>query len=265
MSKRLSLKDLKKPDRFLHILQDASGYIEKNPRVVLWALLAIVIVLVGGGFTWSWNEKRKEAARSQYYIVSKELNDSLVKVKEEIKKPTNPKVPEPPEHLQIQTPLNVDEKLGAQIQKMKEFIQNYKNSLPAFRAQVELGNLYFDNGFYESAAEFYRAASRSAPNKIDEGLVNISLGYTLENLNQFDKAIEAFEKALKSLEPNLMSPKDKTQSSTVKGDVLLALGRVYALAQVPEKAGQMYDQVIREFPKTPFAEKAEIQKMMLGN
>lgn len=271
MSKKLDLKELKRPDRFLHILQSASSHIENNPRIVLWALLSIVVALVAGGLTWNWNEKRKDSARQELYIVTKELSENLKKVRDEAKALTQPKVdpkkpkqPEPPEQMQVHAPIQVDEKLQPQVEKVKNFIQKYDGTFSAFLAQVELGNLYYENESYESAVEWFRSASRSAPNKLDQGLVLVSLGYTHENLKQYDKAIDAFQESLKSLDSNLISPKNKTEKSLVKGDILLALGRVYMSAKVPEKATQIYDQIIKELPNTPFAEKAELQKMSVG-
>lgn len=106
---------------------------------------------------------------------------------------------------------------------------------------------------YDRSIRFYTGLIPDAPTVELEAQAKGYLAQALERLGQWDQAA-------KTLEELLTAPKGANRPLT-----LLMLGSIYQTKlQHPEKAVELYQQLIREFPKHPYVKLATIQLQHLN-
>ena len=103
-------------------------------------------------------------------------------------------------------------------------------------------------GAYDKALRFYTTRIPDAPSADMAAQAKGYLAQTLEQLGRWDQAA-------KTLEELLQAPQGSNRPL-----VLLVLGSIYQTKmQRPEKAVELYQQLVREFPQHPYVKIANIQ------
>lgn len=267
----LDRKELKRPDDFVGALRRIFDSLAQNYRV--FATLLVVFLLLGGVAVYftTRQDAKSELGRSALFLAKKSLEADLrvlvpkpvakdekpkdlksaVGGKETANKAAEKKAEEPlPETLFFKK-LDVDKSLSNSVQKLKAISDEYKGTRAAYEAQSLLGSLYFNHGEAQKSLDWLQKAQESAPTVFDRAISWNALGQAKEMLGKTDEALQAYEKALGLGE------------GSIKGEVLLAMARVYASKNDLAKARSTYDQIITQLPNTEHSRSAEMQKSLL--
>jgi thioredoxin-like negative regulator of GroEL len=134
----------------------------------------------------------------------------------------------------------------AEINRLDRALQKNKNSFPDLLA---MARALRESGFFETSNSYYTRASKQRAVNTDAA-VRESIFYDIAlnwlELEDGKQAASAFEKCLKDF------PK-----SAQKPDVLLGLGRAYALDDNAEKARRALTSLINDYPQSPAAAQAQ--------
>ena len=142
--------------------------------------------------------------------------------------------------------VDIEKSYPKALPKLKEIADKYKKTRPGFEATYELGNLFMDHEQPNKAFEWYDRAAESAPSQYEKSLALIASAASLENVFEYQKALERVDQAL------------AIGVSSLKGEVLLSKARtLQGMKKIPD-AKKIYDQVVTDFPNTSHAKKAEI-------
>ena len=132
-----------------------------------------------------------------------------------------------------------------EINRIERTLQHDKND---FASLVSMGRALREAGFYEVSSSYYdRAAKHPAAKTDDARRESVLVGLALNALEMQNgkAAAETLERCLQAF-PN--SPR--------RPDLMVALGRAYALDMKMDKARSVLTAVISEFPQSPAASQA---------
>ena len=126
-----------------------------------------------------------------------------------------------------------------------------KGGLNAVSAALYQGNIYYDQAKYEDALKHFEKArdlSAGMEDSLVKGLALQGIAYSEKALGRFDRAAEAFA---------LLAGNFKDLS-------LLELGRIYSEQGEKEKALEVLEQLIKDFPDSPWISSANLLKEQLN-
>lgn len=163
MSKKLSIKDIKSPDKFFKSMLSFVGYLRHNVKLYL-TLSAIVVAITTAVVIVNYiHDSKEENARREFYKISK----------------------------QIQT-LNTDDPASA-IKVIEDGLGKLGNTETSMEATYMLGELYYSKKDWDSAAKNYEKVSNKGEGLIKE-LAMLGLAYSKENKNDIKGALDTFKK-----------------------------------------------------------------------
>ncbi len=163
MSKKLSIKDIKSPDKFFRSMLRFVGYLKHNVKLYL-VLSGIVVVITGAVVLINYlHESREEKARGEFYRIGK----------------------------QIQA-LNTDDTATA-IKIIEGDLDKLGNTGAGMEATYMLGELYYGKGNWDEAVKYYEKISNRGSGLVRE-LALLGLAYSKENKNDIKGALDAFNK-----------------------------------------------------------------------
>lgn len=163
MSNKLSIKDIKSPDKFFKSMLSFVKYLRHN--VKLYLILSSVVVGITAAFTiFNYvNDTRQENARKEFYKIAKEIQK-----------------------------LNTDD-VSSAIKIIEGSISKLGNTDAGMEATYMLGELYYSKKEWDSAIKNYEKILDKGKGLIKE-LATLGLAYTKENKADFNGALEAFNK-----------------------------------------------------------------------
>ena len=223
-------KSLKKPDLLLFQLKRFFQFLSQ--ATILWLVLGIVVIFIGLGVSYFSQSRQKKES-----LANHELFQVDVSFREESKNKTDG--------------TSLEQKFPSTLEKLKKIPTLFPSTRAALEAQFRLGSLYFEHGQFSDAEQWFTQATLYSSHGLDKAFAFSSLAYTYENLKNYPKAIEFFQKALAEGEASL------------KGDLLLGLARCYEAHNDLAQAKKTYAQIIQELPETQYAQSAELYQQML--
>lgn len=173
MSKKLSIKDIKSPDKFFKSMLGFVGYLKHNVKLYLVLSSVVVVITVAVVLVNYIHDSREERARNEFYKVSK----------------------------QIQT-LNADDTASA-IKLIENDLGKLGDTDTGMEATYMLGELYYSKNDWEAAGKYYEKVAGKADGLIKE-LALLGLAYSKENKNDIKGALDTFNK-LKDLKGSAYS------------------------------------------------------------
>ncbi len=260
----LDRKSLRRADAFTVAVTGFFNRLGQNTSVLIVGLAILFVFGLGAAYWMNHLEARAQAASNALYLAEKaeeaELKALAAKyVKPEPKTDSKPvdaktKASSAPDESADQAEyqkLDVDSQFSGAIAKLTGVAVQFPSTRPGFEAHLKLGTLYFDHGDSAKALSWFEKAEKVAGSGFDRAVALTSVGYANENLGKPAEAVVAFQKALHLGETSL------------KGDLLLALGRCYEALHDTAKARSIYDQTLSELPGTDEAKNAELRKSRL--
>jgi tetratricopeptide (TPR) repeat protein len=207
MAAKIDKKELNEPDRLQLFFLSARAFVEKNKiRIYTGAGIFILIVVL----TSSWYLYRINYESSAGKLFSRVLETAM--------KAGSPAGDE------------------AAIKGYKDVIAQYPRSHAAITAQYKLGNLYFGRHDVDVAINAYQDFLKRAP--ADSDLVILAyngLGSCHEAKKDFNKALEYFDKALKT------NPASSFESLNYQ-----SIARVYEEMNNQSKAAEFYRKALEK-------------------
>jgi predicted negative regulator of RcsB-dependent stress response len=163
MSKKLSIKDIKSPDKFFKSMLSFVGYLRHNVKLYL-VLSGVVVVITTAVVLVNYiHDSKEEKARNEFYNITK----------------------------QIQM-LNTDDTASA-IKIIEGDIGKLGKTGAGMEATYMLGELYYSKKDWDAAGKYYEKASSNGEGLVKE-LAMLGLAYTKENKNDIKGALETFNK-----------------------------------------------------------------------
>jgi len=163
MYKKLSIKDIKSPDKFFKSMLGFVGYLRHNVKLYL-TLSAIVVVITAAVSVINYvNDSREEKARKELYRISKEIQS-----------------------LNTNDPNSVIKILEGSLDKLG-------NTGTGMEANYMVGELYYNKKEWTSAVKYYEKAANKGSGLIKE-LAILGLAYSKENMSDVKGALEMFTK-----------------------------------------------------------------------
>jgi len=163
MSNKLSIKDIKSPDKFFRSMLSFVKYLRHNVKLYL-ILSAIVVGITAAITIFNYiHDTRQENARKEFYKIAK----------------------------QIQT-LNTNDPSSV-IKIIEENMSKLGNTDAGMEASYMLGELYYNKKEWDSAIKNYERVLDKSNGLVKE-LAILGLAYSKENKSDYKGALEAFNK-----------------------------------------------------------------------
>ena len=223
VKQKVSRKDLlKKPDEFITFTARTVEFVRTHEKQ-LWAALITVITLVVVLAGVRFYMKRLE---NQAFIMLANARESYTSALETGKGVTA-----------AQTTVN-------------EVMTKYPRSSAADLAAGLLGRLYLREGKYDKAIEaFQKASGRVGQDPMTSSIIQSGLAYAHEGRKEYQKALDIF------------STLAKDDQSPVQEDAALSLGRIYASMKDAKNSRKAYEDFLKKFPASPYAQEAREAKL----
>jgi TolA-binding protein len=214
--KRLLRKDLKQPDEFISFTSRSLQYISEHRQLFFIAGAAILALVVG---SWAWHAHQvnyRVRAAAQLAQATDSYSAALVD-KDTVKL----------------------EKAETELQS---FLSSYSKSRLFDLALFYLAHTQFHLGKYDSAIDAYTKLLGPDPSQPTiASLAHNGLALTLKAKGEYVKAANHFAQAA------------QLPGSFLREQALLNQARVLAAAGETEKAKQIYQQLVNQFPDSPMA------------
>lgn len=227
--KAATKKPVLEPEKIIHQTQSLLDRVATHRRWIgLGVGLAVLIGLLWGGTVWV-KVKQDREARLLEYQASKALS----------------------------APVSPGGDPAANQQKAaglyQEIIEKYPKSASAPFAQYQLGNIYSDLKEFDKAIAAYQDFIERYSKREDLlPMVYLRLGYAQFERGDSQAALANFEQVIKH--PKAWN-KDQAYYET---------GRVYEWMGNKEAAISKYEGLIKEFPKSPWTQEAQLRLKTLG-
>ena len=243
-----------RPDEFMRLSREFFDRLSKKRSTVYGAIAALIGLGVAVGFYWNHQEHHLSNGRNDLYqarqTLARELQ-ALTPGGASAATDADKKSGSTPSSL-LYTKMDVDAKLAGARDALAGVAKNYQGTRISYEAYLDLGDLYLNHGDGVKAAPYYKQAVGVAPSLFEKALALESVGYAHEGAAAYKEAIQAYEQAL-----NL-------GQATLKGDLMLAMGRCHELLGQKAAALSVYEKVLGDLPNTDFARLAEARKSQLA-
>ena len=163
MSHKLSIKDIKSPDKFFKSMLGFVKYLRHNVKLYLiFSSIVVVITAAFSLFTYV-HDTKQENARKEFYKIAKEIQK-----------------------------LNTNDPSSA-IKIVEGSINKLGNTTTGMEATYMLGELYYSKKDWDSAIKNYEKVLNKGEGLVKE-LATLGLAYSKENKADFNGALDAFNK-----------------------------------------------------------------------
>jgi len=223
VKQKVTRKDLlKKPDEFITFTARTVEFVRSHEKQ-LWTALITVITLAVVLAGVRFYMKRQE---NQAFIMLANARDGYTSA------------------------LETGKGVTAAQTAVSEVMTKYPRSSAADLAAGLLGRLYLREGKYDKAIEsFNKASGRVGTDPMTKSIIENGLAYAYEGRKEYQKALDIFTK---------LAADDK---SPVQEDAALSLGRIYAAMKDTAKSRKAYDDFLKKFPASPYAQEAREAKL----
>jgi TolA-binding protein len=192
--------------------------------------LALLLVILGWWGYRTWQVRQEHAAQRL-------LTQALTSLD-----PTAPT----PEGEEAEQPFSREGEDALQL--LQRTRQEYPSTAAAEQALLQIGNVHYQRGEYDSALEAYQTYLGQYPNGGWVLLAIVGKGYALESEGRYQDAALTF-RALA----------DRYKHHTLGAEALMGLGRCLTALDQPKKAVEVYERLITDYPATPWARQAQMQ------
>lgn len=128
---------------------------------------------------------------------------------------------------------------------VEEVLSKYPRSSAADLAAGILGRLYLREGKFDKAIEtFEKASGKVVKDPMTYGIIQNGLAYSYEGRREYQKALDIFGKLAAD------------EGSPVREDASFSLGRIYAAMKDQAKSRKAYEDFLKKFPDSPYAQEA---------
>jgi len=163
MSNKLSIKDIKSPDKFFKSMLNFVTYLRHNVKLYL-TLSAIVVAITAAISIFNYvHDTRQENARKEFYKIAKQI-----------------------QALNTNDPSSIIKILEGSIDKLG-------NTDAGMEATYMLGELYYSKKEWDSAIRNYEKVLNEGNGLIKE-LATLGVAYSKENKADFKGALDSFNK-----------------------------------------------------------------------
>jgi tetratricopeptide (TPR) repeat protein len=184
-----------------------SAFFEENWKFVL-SLVAVLVVV--GGTVGIWNERKKAREKEATNF----LYDTQVSVRA----------------------LSEQKKFKEAEAALQPLLEKYPGTRAAYEAQLQMGDLWMENGAFAEAVKSYQLAADNAKDAFSKLLAKYNLGIAEESAGKFQEAVASYDDAMKVEGSDFLKP-----------EILMAQARCFeALKNLP-KAAEIYQQIQKDF------------------
>lgn len=232
VKKRVQRKPGRAPQDIIADQKTLASWISDNVNTIIYAAGAILLVLVITlGLTWMKGKKR-EAANSALSSAMAVYQTTVAKLDEE--------------------PDVANEKLEQALESLNQVASEYAGAPQGQTAMLFKANVLFRLGRYQEAVGTIEEVD--VKNRELVGGINAYylLARSYEAMEDFDKAVEIYQKARKRALGNMSAVID------------IDLARCHELSGDREAALAIYQKILSEYPDTVFATRAEKKLATLG-
>jgi tetratricopeptide (TPR) repeat protein len=207
MARKITKKEIEKPDSFQAALNKVTAYISANkPKIYLASAIVISIVIVSSG--WYLYRMNYEDKAQRLYAMA---NVAGMKAARQGGKPDQ-----------------------NNIKMHSDVITQYPGSKAAMMSYYQMGNMYYNLGDVDASINAYTEFLKEVPDASDlKILAYNSIGYCYEKKTDFPRALESFEKAANS-----------KSSGGFEGTTYRNLARIYEEMNNKEKALEYYQKAL---------------------
>jgi len=233
--KRISRKEIKKPDEFVTLWIRVFEYFQSHLKVFLFSAIGILVLGIAVWSGIAYLEKRERdasemLAQAQSLLVAQDAPSP--EGKQDVKKQDQDKAQE----------------------ILSDLVARYKRSVAGRLARVLLGNIYFQRQEYEKAIQTYQSALKSTSgNPLLPALACEGLGYTYEATHDYGQALIYYQRLADS------------ETDYMRGWGLLGVARCHELQNDPGKALDAYRKLLATYPQHPKAEEARSHMARLSS
>ncbi len=207
MVKKITKKDIEKPDSFQAAVNRISTYISENKRkiyIISGVITSIIVIAIG----WYLYKMNYESNAQKLYTMA-----HLAAMKNSMQG------------------INPDQNI---LKLYQDVVTRYPGSKAAMMSQYQMGSVYYDIGNIDAAVKAYTDFIKEAPGGSDlQAMGYNGLGYCYESKKDWKNALESFEKASAS----------KTGGSFVS-ITYRNIARIYEEMNNKEKAFEYYQKAL---------------------
>jgi TolA-binding protein len=231
-----------KQNEFAETVQSASTWVAENRDLTtkVAAAALIVVVLVGVYLLW---QKRTNDQAGTYLGIAMAIADAPV-----VPPPTLPGAKQTPNTYPTEKV-----KFEAALAAFHEVVNRYPSTKAAMAARVEIASTLLTLGRYSESETAYQDVIKDSPNSFYAPMAKLGAAEAQAAQGQFDKAIAAFTE--------LAAQRDG--ALPVDG-VLMRLAQTYLKAGKAKDARAAFQQVVDQFPNSPYANEARQRISQLG-
>ena len=252
---KITKKDLKKPDPFIHSIEALWHEVERFRQIVI---AVVVIFLLGGiGYTaYNWQSNRKEtAAQTAFYSGRKTLQDIKKSYELDPKAvlAAEKKNEKPPE--QKKKTGNLEQDLGPAVTQLEAVLKEHSGTRAATLAALELAPVYEEYKQIDRAQTVLQTSiSGLKKSELLWGLANLQLGNAQQMKGSCQEAIQTWTA--------VSSSKDHT---FLQGEALLRQALCYEALSQKEKAVELYRKVSQDFADSDAGKSAKKYLRLISN
>lgn len=230
-TKRITRKDIKRPDEFITFSARAIEFAQAHTREII---IGVASVLALGLLIWAVSaySNKKEAQASRLLAQAQALLHPI-STEAEAGQP----VPAEPQA--------DPEEAARALALLQDVAENYKRTEAGKVARILLGQRYYEEGDYDAAIDTYEAFLKKANPKPElKAMAREGLAYAHEAKEDFAQAAICYEQLSKSSLTN------------VQGWACLGMARCYERLGEVQKATDAYRTLLADHPQHPKAEEA---------
>ena len=231
-----------KQNEFARTVQSASTWVAENRDLTVKVAGAalVVLVLVGGYLFW---RKHTDDQAGTWLGIAMAIADAPV-----VPPPTLPGAQQTPNTYPTEKA-----KFEAALTAFHEVVNRYPSTRAAMAARVEIASTLLTLGRFAESEAAYQDVVKESPNSFYAPMAKLGAAEAEAAQGQFDKAIAAFT--------DLAGQRDG--ALPVDG-VLMRLAQTYLKAGKTKDARAAFQQVVDQFPNSPYANEARQRIAQLG-
>lgn len=189
MVRRITRKEMKQPDEFISTTTQVIGFIARNLRTIVPAVIVLLIAGAGIAFSRYQAQEREQKAQEmlfraqfahQRYLAFPPVDDEEQEVQEEKKK-------------------EKEQLLKDAEARLRTLIETYPNTDAAWHAQFTLASILYEQRDFLAAIDTYekiRAHRIVKKNTNVKAILDYNLGHLYETLGYMERALEYYRSVM---------------------------------------------------------------------
>ncbi|MDD5224059.1 MAG: tetratricopeptide repeat protein [bacterium] len=189
MVRRITRKEIKKPDEFIKDTTKAFDFVLKNSSIFISVLLAIMVIAAVVFIVVFQGKKTEEKAQVFLYQAIRDFRGPTLDLSEL-------GIPKPDE--KAESPAEKTERVKMAEAKFLEIAEKYPKTQAAWQARFYLANCQYQLGDSLAAIDSYQKIldSKKLKDLNLTAMITYNLGFLYENLGYMDRAIEYYRSVM---------------------------------------------------------------------